>query len=102
MLGRNLQYKSACINEQHKKEDEEREQSRANWADIKEQEAEKDAWLGNGWIATLVSHSLSLMTIALLPRPLSTNIALPIPGTPLSAPPLERDTPFTSTSSCPP
>ena len=47
-----LQYKHTCIGEQHEEEDEERERSRANQTDIKEQEAEKDAWPGNGWIAT--------------------------------------------------
>ena len=51
---RDLQYKCACIGEQHKEEDEEREQSKNNRADTKEHEAEKDACPGNGWIATTI------------------------------------------------
>ena len=49
---RDLCYKCICISEQQEQEDKEREWSRANRVDSKDQEAEKDAWPGSRWIAT--------------------------------------------------
>ena len=45
-----------------------------------------------------VSYSPSLMTMVLLPRPITTNFILTTPSTPLSAPPLARDIPSTPPS----
>ena len=51
------------------------------------------------WLPPPVSHSPSLMTTVLSPRPVTTNFTLTIPSTTLSAPPLARDIPSTLPSS---